>query len=215
MRIAVVGGTGAQGKGLAYRFAAAGHDIVLGSRDAGRAGQTAATVAEHAGTAVRGATNHDAVADADIVVLSVPYDGHAALVGALADVLADRIVISCVNPLGFDRAGAFALDVPDGSAAEEAARLAPRARLVGAFHTVSAVSLWRDEGPLDHEDVLVCGDEAEANEVVVELATSVTGRPGVQVGPLRQARQLEPLTAVLIAVNKRYKVRSGIRIGGL
>lgn len=215
MRIAVVGGTGAQGKGLAYRFAAAGHDVVLGSRDAGRAGQTAATVAKHAGTEVRGATNHDAAADADIVVLSVPYDGHAALVGALADVLADRIVVSCVNPLGFDRVGAFALDVPDGSAAEEAARLAPRARLVGAFHTVSAVSLWRDEGPLDHEDVLVCGDEAEANAVVAELATSVTGRPGVQVGPLRQARQLEPLTAVLIAVNKRYKVRSGIRIGGL
>jgi NADPH-dependent F420 reductase len=214
-RVAVLGGTGAQGKGLAYRFAAAGRDVVLGSRDAARAAAAAGEVSEHAGTPVGGAANPDAARGADLVVLSVPYEGHTALVTSLAADLAGRIVVSCVNPLGFDKAGAYALDVPDGSAAEEAVRLAPSARVVGAFHTVSAVSLWRHEGPLDYEDVLVCGDDAEAVAAVVDLAEAVTGRPGVAVGALRLARQLEPLTAVLIGVNRRYKVRSGIRIGGL
>lgn len=214
-RIAVVGGTGAMGRGLAYRFATAGHQVALGSRDAARAEGAAREVSDHAGTTVQGRANTEAVRWAEIVVIAVPYDGHPALVGSLAADLADRIVVSCVNPLGFDRAGAFALDVPDRSAGEEAARLVPRARVVGAFHTVSAVSLWRHDGPLDHEDVLVCSDDVDARAGVVELAATVTGRPGVDVGPLRQCRQLEPLTAMLIAVNKRYKTRAGIRIGGL
>jgi len=214
-RIAIVGGTGAMGRGLGYRFAAAGHEVALGSRSSERAATSAAEVADHAGTPVDGRSNTEAVRFADLVVVAVPYDGHAALVGSLAADLAGRVVVSCVNPLGFDRRGAFALEVPDGSAAEEAERLAPEARVVGAFHTVSAVSLWRHEGPLDHEDVLVCGDDEGANAAVAELAAAVTGRPGVLAGPLRQARLLEPLTAVLISVNKRYRARTGIRIGGL
>ncbi|HET7327329.1 MAG TPA: NADPH-dependent F420 reductase [Nocardioidaceae bacterium] len=214
-RIAMVGGTGAMGKGLGYRFAVAGHDVVLGSRSADRAADAAAEVSEHAGTPVEGRANTDAVRWAEIVVVAVPYDGHTALIESLAGALTDRVVVSCVNPLGFDRAGAYALDVPDHSAAEETARLAAGARVVGAFHTVSAVSLWRHEGPLDHEDVLVCGDDADAKGLVVDLAATAVGRPGVDVGPLRQSRQLEPLTAMLISVNKRYRTRAGIRIGGL
>jgi 8-hydroxy-5-deazaflavin:NADPH oxidoreductase len=209
-RIAVVGGTGPMGLGLANRFALADHDVVIGSRSAERAHEAATSLP---GSTVGGTTNDDAVAAAELVVLAVPYEGHADLVRSLD--LAGRMVVSCVNPLGFDSIGPYALRVPDGSAAEEAARLAPEARVVGAFHTVSAASLRRHEGPLDHEDVLVCGDDLAAVDVVAQLATAVTGRPGVICGPLRQARQLEPLTALLIAVNKRYKVRSGIRIGGL
>lgn len=214
-RVAVVGGTGPMGKGLAYRFAVAGRDVVLGSRSFERAAEAATEVSKHAGTPVDGSSNSEAVRSAELTVVAVPYDGHAALIESLADDLAEQVVVSCVNPLGFDKAGAYALDVPDGSAAEETARLAPRARVVGGFHTVSAVSLWRHDGVLDHEDVLVCGDDEGANALVAELAPAVTGRPGLLVGPLRQARLLEPLTAVLIGLNKRYRARTGIRIGGL
>ena len=214
--IAVVGGTGPQGRGLAYRWARHGHRVVLGSRDAGRAQAAATEISERVPDAdVSGATNADAAAGAEVVVLAVPYDGHDALVSSLADRLAGKVVISCVNPLGFDKRGPFGLDVPGGSAAETAASLVPDARLVGAFHHVSAVTLWGEEDYLDHEDVLVCGDDVEAKQVAIELARAVTSRDGVDAGKLRIARQLEPWTAVLISINKRYKTRSGTRVSGL
>jgi 8-hydroxy-5-deazaflavin:NADPH oxidoreductase len=214
-RIAVIGGTGPQGKGLAYRWARHGHTIALGSRSADRAEAAAAEISARLPEAsVRGAANREALEGADVVVLAVPYDGHDALVEELADGLAGRTVISCVNPLGFDKQGPYGLDV-DRSAAESAAAIAGGARVVGAFHHVSAVSLWGEAEYLDHEDVLVCGDDAEAKQVAIELARAVTGRDGVDAGRLRLARQLEPLTAVLISINKRYKTRSGIAVSGL
>lgn len=219
-RIAVIGGTGPQGKGLAYRFARHGHDVVIGSRSADKAGQVAAEVGERLGAAggagrVTGATNAEACEGADVVLLAIPWDGHDELVATLP--LDGRVVVSCVNPLGFDKQGPFGRPVDGGesSAAEHAARLAPGARVVGAFHHVAAASLWSDAEFLDHEDVLVCGDDAEAREVVMELARTVTGRVGVNAGRLRLARQLEPLTAVLISVNKAYRTRSGIAVSGV
>jgi len=213
--IAVVGGTGPQGRGLAYRFALAGHAVVLGSRDAGRATEKAEEINERLdGATVTGATNADAVAGADLVLLAVPWDGHAALVSSLTDGLAGKIVISCVNPLGFDADGPFGL-VLEESAAQETQRLVPSARVVGAFHHVAALSLWRTPDALTHEDVLVCGDDAEAVEAVQDLAAAVTGKRGVNAGALRLARQLEPLTAVLVSMNKRYKTRSGVAITGV
>jgi len=214
--IAVIGGTGPQGRGLGYRWARHGHRVVLGSRSAERAEQTAAEIRERLPEAqVSGAANSEAVEGASVVVLAVPYDGHDELVEALAPALAGKIVVSCVNPLGFDKQGPYGLEVPGGSAAETAAALAPEARLVGAFHHVSAPSLWGEEDYLDHEDVLVCGDDADAKSVVVELARAVTSRDGVDAGRLRIARQLEPWTAVLISINKRYKTRSGTSISGI
>lgn len=213
--VAVVGGTGPQGRGLAYRFALAGNTVVLGSRDAGRAQEKADEInAKLESPVVSGATNADAAAGAEIVLLAVPWDGHAELVSSLADHLAGKVVISCVNPLGFDADGPFGL-VLEESAAQEAQRLVPGARVVGAFHHVAALSLWKTPDALSHEDVLVCGDDAEAKEVVAELAVSVTGKRGIDAGGLRLARQLEPLTAVLISMNKRYKTRSGISISGV
>jgi NADPH-dependent F420 reductase len=213
--IAVVGGTGPQGRGLGYRLARAGHDVVLGSRDAARAAAAADELAarlEGHGS-VTGATNVDACAKAEIVLLVVPYDGHDALVDRLREVTAGKIVVSCVNPLGFDKAGPYGLAIAAGSAAESAAMLLPDATVVGAFHHLSAVSLIADE-PLP-EDVLVCSDDPAAAAVVAGLAESVTGRRGIHVGGLRLARQLEPLTAVLISINKLHRVHSGIRITGL
>jgi NADPH-dependent F420 reductase len=150
-----------------------------------------------------------------VVLLAIPYDGHDELVASLP--LDGKTVISCVNPLAFDKRGAYGrvVDGGEGSAAEAAQRLAPEATVVGAFHHVSAVTLWGDADYLDQEDVLVCGDSAEGKAVAIELASSVTGRPGVDAGKLRLARQLEPLTAVLISINRKYKVHSGIRIAGL
>ena len=214
--IAVIGGTGPQGKGLAYRWARHGHRVVLGSRSVERAEEAAAEItARIPEAAVSSATNAEAAAGADVVVLAVPYDGHDELVTALADQLAGKIVISCVNPLGFDKQGPYGLDLSGGSAAESAAALVPDARVVGAFHHVSAVTLWGEQEYLDHEDVLVCGDDTDAKAVAIELARAVTSRDGVDAGRLRIARQLEPWTAVLISINKRYKTRSGTAISGL
>jgi len=219
-RIAVMGGTGPQGKGLAYRFARHGHTVVLGSRAAEKAVPVAAEVTERLGGVsgageVTGAANADACADADVVLLAVPYDGHDELVASLP--LAGKVVVSCVNPLAFDKAGPSGrvIDGGEGSAAESAQRIAPDAAVVGAFHHVSAVTLWGDEEYLADEDVLVCGDTDEAKQVVIELARCVTGRDGVDAGRLRLARQLEPLTAVLISINKKYKTHSGVRISGI
>jgi NADPH-dependent F420 reductase len=219
-RIAVIGGTGPQGKGLGYRFARHGHTVVLGSRSAEKAGPVAEEVSarlegvQGAG-AVTGAANADACAEADVVLLAVPYDGHDELVATLP--LDDKVVISCVNPLAFDKRGAHGqvIDGGEGSAAESAQRLAPGAALVGAFHHVSAINLWGDQDHLADEDVLVVGDSVDAKAVAIELARAVTGRDGIDSGKLRLARQLEPLTAVLISINRKYKTHSGIRISGL
>lgn len=218
-RVAVIGGTGPQGKGLGYRFARGGHDVVLGSRAAEKGEAVAAEVTEKlagvagAGT-VTGADNAGAVASADVVLLAVPYDGHDELVASLD--LAGKTVISCVNPLAFDKRGAHGkvINGGEGSAAESAQELAPEATVVGAFHNVSAVGLWGDEAFLD-EDVIVVGDVVEAKEVAMELAAAVTGRVGIDGGKLRLARQLEPFTAVLISINRKYKVHAGIRVTGL
>jgi NADPH-dependent F420 reductase len=219
-RIAVMGGTGPQGKGLGYRFARHGHTVVLGSRSAEKAGPVAEEVSarlagvEGAGR-VTGAANADACTDADVVLLAVPYDGHDELVASLP--LAGKVVVSCVNPLAFDKRGAHGqvIDGGEGSAAESAQRLAPEASVVGAFHHVSAINLWGDEEFLADEDVLVVGDSVDAKAVAIELARAVTGRDGIDSGKLRLARQLEPLTAVLISINRKYKTHSGIRISGV
>ena len=155
-----------------------------------------------------GAANADACADADVVVLAVPYDGHDELVATLP--LAGKIVISCVNPLAFDKRGAHGqvIDGGEGSAAESAQRLAPEATVVGAFHNVSAVGLWGDDEYLD-EDVLV-RRRRRRGQGGRDGARRVRHRPrGHHAGKLRLARQLEPFTAVLISINRKYKVHSG------
>ena len=215
-KIAVVGGTGPQGRGLAYRLALAGHTVTIGSRDATRAEEKAAEIADRIGApaAIGGTTNSVAVATSDVVLLAVPWEGHTDLVTSLATELRGKTVISCVNPLGFDQDGPYGLSLAE-SAAEELQRIVPEAAVVGAFHHVAALSLWKTKELLGHEDILVCGNDTEAKELVMDLATAVTGKKGIDAGALRLARQLEPLTAVLINVNKNYKTRSGVAITGV
>jgi hypothetical protein len=210
--VAILGGTGPQGRGLARRFAAAGLTVVIGSRSAERATETAGALAESTGGAVTGAANEDAAAAGDVVVVAVPWDGHAELLVALAGALAGKVVVDCVNPLGFDKQGAFALRVDEGSAAEQARALLPGSRVVAAFHHVSAVHL---EDPAIAEvetDVLVLGDDRDATDLVQALASVVPGMRGVYGGRLRNAHQVEALTANLISINRRYKAHAGLRV---
>ena len=208
--IAVLGGTGPQGRGLAYRFATSGLTVVIGSRDAERAKSSAAEFST-AGD-VSGADNIDAASRADIVVVAVPWDSHATVLTELAPQLAGKIVVDCVNPLGFDKQGAFALAVPEGSAAQQAAALLPDSTVVAAFHHLSAVLLEDPDVATVDTDVLVLGDDREATDLVQALAEAIPGVKGVYGGRLRNCHQVEAFTANLISINRRYKAHSGVRI---
>jgi len=206
--VGVLGGTGEQGRGLARRLAMAGQRVIIGSRSAERAGQSATEL----GFGVTGADNAGCARDADIVIVAVPYDGHQALLTELAGELAGKIVVDCVNPLGFDKQGAFALSVEAGSAAQEAAVAAPDARVVGAFHHVSAVLLLDESVDEINTDILVVGDDREATDITQALANRIAGMRGIYAGRLRNAHQVEAMTANLISVNRRYKAHAGLRV---
>jgi 8-hydroxy-5-deazaflavin:NADPH oxidoreductase len=213
--LAFLGGTGDQGRGLARRLALSGHSILLGSRAAERAAAAAQSVTDSlpdGAASVRGLTNAEAAAEAELVVVAVPYDGHAALLADVAKQLAGKIVVDCVNPLGFDERGAFALEVPEGSAAEQAAALLPDSTVVAAFHHVSAVLLLDPQVDSLDTDVLVLGDEREATDRVQALVADIRGMRGIYAGRLRNARQVEALTANLISINRRYKAHAGLRV---
>jgi NADPH-dependent F420 reductase len=208
LTVSVLGGTGEQGRGLARRFAAAGLRVVLGSRDADRAHRAAADLAGD----VSGNDNRSAARAGDVIVVAVPWAGHRELLAELADDLTGKIVVDCVNPLGFDKQGAYALTVDEGSAAEQARLMLPNSRVVAAFHHVSAVVLLDENVAEVDTDVLVLGDDREATDVVQSLADAVPGMRGVYGGRLRNAHQVEALTANLISVNRRYKAHAGLRV---
>ena len=209
LTVGILGGTGPQGRGLARRLASAGHPTVLGSRSAARATETAEGIGVDG---VTGGSNDEAAA-ADLVIVTVPYAGHADLLTSLAGPLAGKIVVDCVNPLGFDAQGPYALAVDDGSAAQEAQRILPDSTVIAAFHHLSAVRL-EDPAVQDFdEDVLVLGEDREAVGTVIDLvAAALPGGRGVFAGRLRNAHQVEALTANLIAVNRRYKTHAGLHI---
>ncbi|MEU0240166.1 NADPH-dependent F420 reductase [Nocardiopsis sp. NPDC006198] len=215
--IAVLGGTGDQGRGLARRFALAGHTVVIGSRSAERAQKAARELVEgeSARIDVRGLDNAAAAAAGDIVIVAVPWDGHRELLEGLVEPLAGKIVVDCVNPLGFDERGPYALEVAEGSAAEQAARILEGSRVTAAFHHVSAVVLLDPGVEQVDLDVLVLGEDRAATDEVRALAGRIPGVRGVFGGRLRNAHQVEALTANLIAVNRRYKTHAGLRITGL
>lgn len=213
--VAVLGGTGPQGRGLARRFAAAGLAVVIGSRSAERAASAAAELAAATGGDVTGADNAGAASAADLVVVAVPWEGHGELVAGLAAQLAGKVVVDCVNPLGFDKQGAYALAVEEGSAAQQAQALLPESTVVGAFHNVSAVKLEDPEVTSVDTDVLVLGDVREATDLVQDLCGTIPGVRGVYGGRLRNAHQVEALTANLISVNRRYRAHAGVRITDL
>lgn len=214
--VGVLGGTGPLGRGLARRLGLAGHRVVLGSRDAARAREAAEEMrAAEPNLQVSGAGNAGAARQADVVLVAVPYDGHRALLQGLAGDLAGKVVVDCVNPLGFDSRGPHALPVEEGSAAEQAAVVLPESRVMAAFHHVSAVLLLDPGVESVDTDVLVLGDDREAAGLLQAVIERLPGMRGVWAGRLRNAGQVEALTANLIAINKRYKTHSGIRVTGV
>jgi len=208
--VGVLGGTGPQGRGLARRLAQAGQRVVLGSRD----GERAQAAVHRPGPlpGLSGAANAEVAATADVVVVAVPWTAHRETLAELAEPLAGRIVVDCVNPLGFDGKGAYAIGVEEGSATQQAASLLPGSRVVGAFHHVSAVMLLDPAVERLEMDVLVVGDDREATDAVQALAGRIPGMRGIYAGRLRNAGQVEALTANLISVNRRYSAHAGLRL---
>jgi NADPH-dependent F420 reductase len=217
LTVGILGGTGEQGRGLAYRLARVGQRVNIGSRSAERATAAAAEIAAMprvTGT-VSGLGNVEAAGASDLVIIAVPWDGHAEAVAAVREPLVGKIVIDCVNPLGFDGEGPYAIRVPEGSAAEQAESLLPFSRVCAAFHHVSAVKLVDPNVDDLDLDVLVLGNDREAVTIVIALACRIEGMRGVYAGRLRNAGQIEAFTANIIAINRRYKAHAGIRITDL
>lgn len=218
-KVAVVGGTGDEGFGLASRWARAGIDVVIGSREQGRAEDAARRLADLVGSAhVTGAANDAAVRAADVVVVTVPFSGQATIYKAIADhVREGAVVVDCTVPVGA-AVGAkvgHVLGVWEGSAAQQAQGILPRGTLVcSAFHSLAAVALADLDSPIEG-DVLACGPKA-GKPVVKELVEAIPNLRFVDAGPLENSRIVEPITALLVGINRRYKTeRSGVRITGL
>jgi NADPH-dependent F420 reductase len=217
-RVAVIGATGDEGFGLAARWARAGVEIVIGSRDKGRAGDAAARLTDLVpDAAASGLENPEAAAAASVIVVTVPFAGHASIYKSIAPaVAADTVVIDCTAPLAAAVGGkpAHLLGVWQGSAAQQAASLLERGTLCAAFHTLAASSLQDLDRDLEG-DVLACGPKA-AKSTVAGLVEAIPRLRFVDAGALENARIVESLTALLVGINRRYKVHgAGIRITGL
>src|SRR5256885_7994765 len=211
--VAIIGGTGAVGYGLALRWSRAGVPVIIGSRDAGRAREAA----ERTGAA-EGRENADAARDAPIVVLTVPFRSQSETLTNLKGALREgQLLIDCTVPLAAAVSGKATrmLGVPQGSAAQQAAEMAPDGvRVVSALHTVGAPTFGDLDRALD-EDVLVCGDSRADKREAAALIERIPGLRCVDCGRLEMARITESLTALLISVNGRYKAHAGIRLTGL
>ena len=213
--IAFIGGTGPEGRGLGLRFAAAGHPVLIGSREEARAVEAAEKVRRLCPDAqVDGVTNHDAAARGDVVFIAVPHEAQRQTLEALAPPLAGKVVVNVVAPLAFGANGVRAVPVEEGSAAQESQRLLPRSRVVAAFHSISARDLLAPGRSIDC-DVVVCGDDADAKAQVMTLAECIPGVRPLDGGPLECARYSEELTALLLNLNRTYKGRAMVKFVGI
>jgi len=214
MRIAVVGGTGKEGQGLALGWARAGQEVIIGSRTLERAVGAAATInAAVDREAATGMLNREAAAAGELVVVTVPYDAHAETLQDIRGAVRGKILVDVTVPVDPEKPRRLRVP-PGGSATEEAqALLGPETRVVAAFQNLSHTHLAHAE--TNACDILVCGDDADARQEVVRLA-GLLGLRGLDVGPVRNARVVEGLTVLLMEINRRYKVQgAGIRITGI
>ena len=205
MKIALIGGTGSFGMALAVRLREAGYAVVIGSRDAGRAEAAAAELG------VSGATNEDAARGADLVVLTTKADGAVETARSLRDAIGQTPVLSVAAELSFTKEGVFPTLEPTSIAQRIQAEI--DGPVVAGLHSLAAANLGGEAAP--DEDTLVCGDDATAKEIVLELAGKITSGRAIDAGPLASARALEGMTAVIVNVNKRYKAHAGLRVTGV
>lgn len=215
MTIAFIGGTGEEGMGLAFRFALAGERCVIGSRSLERAEAAAGELrARGEGLPVSGAVNAEACRQADLIVVTVPYAGMRDTLTALAAEMDRKIVVSAVVPMTFQDRTVRYTPPAEGSAAQEAQAILPRARVVGAFQNLSARKLLEGDVPLD-ADVIVCGDDADAKAAVAALAERIRGVRAIDGGGLSSAPFIEAITPLLVNINRRYRTQASIRIVGV
>ncbi len=212
--VAVIGGTGHLGFGLAVRWARAGRQVIIGSRQEEKAREAAARAAALAGTGqVSGATNREAATAAEIVVLTIPFTGQQAILAGIREVLRNKVVVDTTVPLRQYRPPRLET-IARGSSAGQVQTLVPDARVVAAFHTLSQVLVNSVDDSLEG-DILVCGDDTAAKSLVSELATIIGLRP-VDAGPLAEAATLERLAALIVGLNQRYGRRAiGVRFTGM
>ena len=209
MKVAILGGTGSFGRALAGRLAAVGEDdIVIGSRDAARAVETALDLG---GGRVSGATNEDAVVGVDLAVLAVRADGALDTARAVAVALGDTPLLSVASAIQFAK-GVGMLPDPDALSLAERVQALVHAPVAAGLHSIAAANL--DAAPPE-EDALVCGDDQRAKELSLELAGKLVAGRALDAGPLASARALEGLTAVIVNLNRRYKAHAGVRISGV
>ncbi len=214
-RIAVIGGTGKEGSGLAMRWARAGYEVIIGSRRAEKGARVAEELNRRAGvTTIRGTDNICAAREGDVIVLSVPYSAHVDTLAQIKEAVQGKVLIDVTVPLKPPKV--TVVHIPEGGSATQEAQdyLGEGVRVVAAFQNIAAAHLADPEHEIDC-DVLVCGDDQEAKAIAIELAQAA-GMRGLDAGPLANAVVVEGLTPILIGINKRYKARgAGIRITGL
>lgn len=217
--VGILGATGPEGRGLATRLALRGVEVVMGSRVAARGEAAAEAVLQRlegrSGIApVTGATNLHCAQSAGVLFLAVPYAGQSPLLDSIAGELDQKIVASVVAPVQFEGGVAHAVPPESGSAAEEAAQQVPSARWVAGLHTLPASDLQNPARELE-SDALICGDDEDAKGQVMALVRLLDGLRPVDAGPLECARYLEGATALLININRRYRIHGSLRIMGL
>lgn len=222
--LALLGGTGAEGKGLALRLAQAGAAVIIGSRDAERAASAAAELSQilaanpaavAAGGRITGCDNQAAAEQAETAFITVPYAAQSALLAPLAPALAGKVAVNVIAPMRFERGiGAVAVPVDAGSAAQESQQLLPDSLIAAAFQNVSAEELLAIDRPMEG-DVIVCADHTAAKERAMDLAAQIPHLRPVDGGGLGNARYVEQLTPLLVNINRIYKIHAGIRIVGL
>lgn len=214
MKIAIVGGTGREGKGIAVRWARAGHDVTIGSRDKERAAASAVELSGVAGRTIAGDDNQGAVAAADFVLLAVPYTAHGDTLRGLAANLGGKVLFDITVPLQPPKVRVVHLPPGKAAALEAQEIVGPGTKVIAGMHHVGSSELADPDHTFD-SDVLVCGDDAAAKELSMTLVRDLGLRP-LDAGPLANAVALEALTPVLLHINKTYKAAaSGIRITGL
>ena len=223
--LAILGGTGPEGKGLALRLAMAGEPVTIGSRDAARGAAAAEELAAllnggaprrpSQGAQIQGADNAGAAASGDVVFLAFPYEGQRATLEQLGGALSGKVVVNVIAPMMFERGkGARAVEVEAGSAAQEAQELLPDSQVVAAFQNVSAEEL-QETGRHMEGDVVVCSDHADAKRLVMGLADKINHLRGVDGGGLANAKYVEQITPMLVNINRIYKAHSTIKIVGI
>ncbi|MGB5812064.1 MAG: NADPH-dependent F420 reductase [Polyangiales bacterium] len=214
MKIGIVGGTGREGRGLAVRWAQAGHDVFIGSRDAARGASKASEFSSEFGTTLQGGDNTAACRHGELIVVTVPYTAHRPTFESIASSVADKVIVDITVPLQPPKVRSVNLPEGQSAALEAHALLGEEARLVAALHHISSDHLSDPDHTFDC-DVLVCGNDKDARAAVISVIGDL-GLRGVDAGVLRNAIALESLTPVLLHINRRYKsVGSGIRITGI